>query len=117
MMAGEAKAIELDLRDPYVSLTRMASPKACSRGRCRLRPRYIATGVARASASTGRTNGEVAERAGHLVFQFRTILNGFLFAQGGEPIMEDGVCVGAVGISGGTTGQLDENIAKESLSA
>jgi uncharacterized protein GlcG (DUF336 family) len=38
-----------------------------------------------------------------------------IFAQGGLPIREDGVLVGAVGVSGGQSGQEDEDIAQAAL--
>jgi glc operon protein GlcG len=36
---------------------------------------------------------------------------GFMALQGGVPVMHQGQCVGAIGISGGTSPQVDEQIA------
>lgn len=75
----------------------------------------IALGKARAAAGTKRSNAETAERAGRPVFQYQLVHDGFVFAQGGEPIFEGGRCIGAVGISGGTAGPQDEEIAKAAI--
>jgi uncharacterized protein GlcG (DUF336 family) len=77
----------------------------------------IAIGKALAAVSTRRSNAETAERAGRPVFQYQLIHKGFVFAQGGEPIMESGRCIGAIGVSGAPTGPEDEEIAKVALSA
>jgi uncharacterized protein GlcG (DUF336 family) len=75
----------------------------------------IALGKARAAAGTKRSNAETAERAGRPVFQYQIIHNGFVYAQGGEPIFEGDRCIGAVGISGATAGPQDEEIARAAI--
>jgi uncharacterized protein GlcG (DUF336 family) len=40
-----------------------------------------------------------------------------IFAQGGLPIRENGELVGAIGVSGGRSGQEDEDIAQAGLDA
>ena len=118
MNAAEAKATELGLNVTICVVDENGLTKGLLRmDGARFTTVDVAIGKARACAGTGRSNGETAERAGRPVFQFQAIHSGFLFAQGGEPILEDDGFVGAVGISGGTTGQLDEDIAKEASSA
>ena len=118
MNAAEAKATQLGLNITICVVDDNGLTKGLLRmDGARFTTVDIAVGKARASAGTGRSNSETAERAGRPVFQFQAIHNGFLFAQGGEPIMENGEFVGAVGISGGTTGQLDEDIAKAGIEA
>lgn len=75
----------------------------------------IALGKAKAAVGTKRSNAETAERAGRPVFQYQLVHNGFVFAQGGEPLFEDGRCIGAVGISGAPGGPQDEEIARAAL--
>ena len=75
----------------------------------------IALGKAKAAVGTKRSNAETAERAGRPVFQYQLVHNGFVFAQGGEPIFEGDRCIGAVGISGAPGGPQDEEIAKAAL--
>ena len=117
MNAAEAKATELGLNVTICVVDENGLTKGLLRmDGARFTTVDVAIGKARACAGTGRSNSETAERAGRPVFQFQAIHNGFLFAQGGEPILEDGGFVGAVGISGGTTGQIDEDIAKHALS-
>ena len=71
----------------------------------------IGLGKALACAGTERPTVEMADRAGRPVFQYQMIHEGFVFAQGGVPITEDGEFVGACGISGASTGAIDEEIA------
>lgn len=77
----------------------------------------IALGKARACAGTGVSNAEMAERASRPVFQYQLIHQGFIFAQGGEPIFENDEFVGAVGVSGAPGGPSDEVIARFAASA
>jgi len=77
----------------------------------------IALGKAKAAVGTRTSNADMADRAGRPVFQFQLVHSGFVFAQGGEPIFEDGACIGAVGISGAPGGPLDEEIARAALGA
>jgi len=114
--AAEAKATALGLKVTICVVDENGLTKGLLRmDGARFTTIDIAVGKARACAGTGRSNGETAERAGRPVFQFQAMHNGFLFAQGGEPIMDREVVVGAVGISGGTNGQVDEDIAKAAL--
>ena len=114
--AAEAKAADLGLKVTICVVDENGLTKGLLRmDGARFTTIDIAIGKARACAGTGKSNSETAERAGRPVFQFQAMHNGFLFAQGGEPIMDGDVVVGAVGISGGTTGQLDEDIAKAAL--
>ena len=71
----------------------------------------IGVGKALACAGVQRPTVDMVERAGRPVFQYQMIHEGFVFAQGGVPIMEGGEFVGACGISGGTNGEQDEEIA------
>ncbi len=75
----------------------------------------IALGKAKAAVGTKRSNSETADRAGRPVFQYQLIHMGAVFAQGGEPIMQDGACIGAVGVSGAPGGPQDEEIAQAAL--
>ena len=77
----------------------------------------IALGKARAAVGTRTSNADMADRAGRPVFQFQLVHSGFVFAQGGEPIFEDGSCIGAIGVSGAPGGPLDEEIARVALAA
>ncbi len=75
----------------------------------------IALGKAKAAAGTKSSTADSVERAGRPVFQYQLIHMGAIFAQGGEPIIEDGCCIGAVGVSGAPGGPLDEEIARAAL--
>jgi uncharacterized protein GlcG (DUF336 family) len=69
----------------------------------------VALGKARTAALTRQPSKTAEERLpGRLGY-----LNvpGFTALQGGVPVMHQGACVGAVGISGGPSPQLDEQIA------
>ena len=77
----------------------------------------IALGKARAAVGTRTSNADMADRAGRPVFQFQLVHSGFVFAQGGEPIFEDGSCIGAIDVSGAPGGPLDEEIARVALAA
>ncbi len=118
LIAAEAKAAELGLNVTIAVVDDNGLTKGLLRmDGARFTTVDIAIGKARACAGTGKSNGETAERAGRPVFQFQAIHNGFLFAQGGEPIFEDGEFVGAVGVSGAPGGQIDEDVAKDALTA
>ena len=75
----------------------------------------IAQGKARACAGVRRPTAEVADRAQRPVFMYQLVHEGFIFAQGGVPIMDDGEFVGAVGVSGATDPNDDEAIALAGL--
>jgi uncharacterized protein GlcG (DUF336 family) len=72
----------------------------------------IAWGKALACAGVQLPTSQTAERSGRPVFMYQMIHNGFVFAQGGVPITDpDGTFVGALAISGGPGGPVDEEIA------
>ena len=71
----------------------------------------IAQGKARGCAGARRPTVEMAERAQRPVFMYQAIHQGFIFAQGGVPITDGDVFVGAVGVSGATDPNDDEAIA------
>lgn len=75
----------------------------------------IAQGKAKACAGVQRPTVEVAERAQRPVFMYQAIHQGFIFAQGGVPIMDGDTFIGAVGVSGGTDPNDDEAIAYAGL--
>lgn len=75
----------------------------------------IAQGKARGCAGARRPTVEMAERAQRPVFMYQAIHQGFIFAQGGVPIMDGDAFVGAVGVSGATDPNDDEAIAYAGL--
>ena len=75
----------------------------------------VAQGKARACAGARRPTVEVAERASRPVFMYQAIHQGFIFAQGGVPLMDGDAFVGAVGVSGATDPNDDEAIAYAGL--
>ena len=75
----------------------------------------IAQGKARGCAGARRPTVEMAERAQRPVFMYQAIHQGFIFAQGGVPIMDGEAFVGAVGVSGATDPNDDEAIAYAGL--
>ena len=75
----------------------------------------IAQGKARGCAGARRPTVEMAERAQRPVFMYQAIHQGFIFAQGGVPITDGDVFVGAVGVSGATDPNDDEAIAYAGL--
>ena len=75
----------------------------------------IAQGKARGCAGARRPTVEMAERAQRPVFMYQAIHQGFIFAQGGVPIMGGEAFVGAVGVSGATDPNDDEAIAYAGL--
>lgn len=81
----------------------------------------VAEGKAVGSAFTGRTSGQLEQMAQSPNPVFNAIagqLSGrrFVARQGAVPIVKDGVVVGAIGVSGGTS-QEDEDIAKAGAEA
>jgi glc operon protein GlcG len=69
----------------------------------------VAMGKARTAALTRQPTKAAEERLpGRLGY---LNVEGFLALQGGVPVMHEGQCVGAVGISGGPTPQADDQIA------
>jgi glc operon protein GlcG len=75
----------------------------------------VATGKARTAALTRQPTRASEERLpGRLGY-----LNvpGFMALQGGVPVMHQGQCVGAIGISGGSSPQVDELIAQAGAGA
>lgn len=75
----------------------------------------IAQGKARACAGVQRPTVEVADRAQRPVFMYQLVHDGFIFAQGGVPIMDGGAFAGAVGVSGAADPNDDEAIAYAGL--
>ena len=75
----------------------------------------IAQGKARGCAGARRPTVEMAERAQRPVFMYQAIHQGFIFAQGGVPIIDGEAFVGAVGVSGATDPNDDEAIAYAGL--
>ena len=74
----------------------------------------IAQGKARGCAGARRPTVEMAERAQRPVFMYQAIHQGFIFAQGGVPIMDGDAFVGAVGVSGATDPNDDEALTRAS---
>lgn len=72
----------------------------------------VARGKAFLSATFGRPSADIAENADNPFF--RSMLAHFegkiVFAQGAVPIVQDGILVGAIGVSGGT-GEQDAECA------
>jgi glc operon protein GlcG len=69
----------------------------------------VAMGKARTAAWTRQASRTAEERLpGRLGY---LAIEGFLALQGGVPVMHQGQCVGAIGISGGPSPQADEQIA------
>ena len=75
----------------------------------------IAQGKARGCAGARRPTVEMAERAQRPVFMYQAIHQGFIFAQGGVPVMDGDTFAGAVGVSGATDPNDDEAIAYAGL--
>jgi uncharacterized protein GlcG (DUF336 family) len=75
----------------------------------------IAQGKARGSAGVRRPTVDVAERAQRPVFMYQMVHEGFIFAQGGVPIMDGEEFIGAVGVSGASDPNDDEAIAYAGL--
>ena len=71
----------------------------------------IAQGKAKACAGVRRPTVEVAERASRPVFMHQLVHQGFIFAQGGVPLLDGEEFAGAVGVSGATDPNDDEAIA------
>ena len=81
----------------------------------------VAEGKATGSAYTGRDSGMLEQmmQTGGAVFEaIADALEGrrFVARQGAVPIVKDGVVVGAIGVSGGTS-QEDEDIARAGAAA
>lgn len=78
----------------------------------------IATGKARA-ASYGRRSSKAFEdviAGGRVAFLTATAADGITLLEGGEPIIVDGTCVGAIGVSGVNSDQ-DARIARAGIAA
>ena len=77
----------------------------------------VGRGKAFAAVAGNESTTVLAERASRPVFQAQMMRhNGeLIYAQGGLPIREDGELVGAIGVSGGTSGPEDEEIAQAGL--
>jgi uncharacterized protein GlcG (DUF336 family) len=75
----------------------------------------VAHGKARTAAlmrqPTKNAEDRLPGRLGYLA------VPGFLALQGGVPVMAQGQCVGAVGVSGGSSPQVDEQIAQAGAAA
>jgi glc operon protein GlcG len=76
----------------------------------------IATGKAHTSAMGRRPTKSFADRIAGGENSVLSMPGGLTFLEGGEPIMIDGQCVGAVGISGVKSGE-DAQIARHGISA
>ncbi len=74
---------------------------------------YGSQGKAVASAAFGRPSGDLTERAGLPTMTGIRVHEGdhMIMGQGGVPILQDGVVIGAVGVGGGTA-QEDEDCAR-----
>lgn len=74
---------------------------------------YGSQGKAVASAAFGRPSGDLTERAGHPTMTGIRVHEGdhMILGQGGMPIIQDGLVIGAVGVGGGTA-QEDEDCAR-----
>lgn len=118
MTAAEAKAIEMDRKitvaivDPrgdLIALHRMDG--------ARWNTVQVGRGKAFAAAAADESTTVLAERASRPVFLAMMLKqNGeLIYAQGGLPLREDGVLVGAIGISGGRAGPEDEEIATAAM--
>ena len=77
----------------------------------------VGRGKAFAAAAGNESTTILAERASRPVFlaQMMRQSGELIYAQGGLPIREDGELVGAIGVSGGTSGSEDEEIAQAGL--
>ena len=77
----------------------------------------IGQGKAFGSAANDESTTVLAERASRPVFQAMLVRHQgqMIFAQGGLPLREAGVLVGALGVSGGQSGPEDEEIAAAAL--
>lgn len=120
LAAGEAKARELgkslsiaivDTRGDLVAFHRMDGARWTTVS--------IARGKAFGAVAYNESTAILAERAGRPVFQALMIQEGgeMIFAQGGLPIREGDSPVGAIGVSGGATGQEDEDVAAAAIAA
>ncbi|MCG6932988.1 MAG: heme-binding protein [Gallionella sp.] len=76
----------------------------------------IATGKAHTSAMGRRPSKSFADRIAGGETSVLSMPGGLTFLEGGEPIVIDGECVGAVGVSGVKSGE-DAQIARYGISA
>ena len=75
----------------------------------------VAQGKARTAALLRQPTKNAEERLpGRLGY---LAVPGFLALQGGVPVMAQGQCVGAIGVSGGSSPQVDEQIAQAGAAA
>jgi len=71
---------------------------------------YGSQGKAVASAAFGRASGDLTDRAGHPTMTGIRVHEGdhMILGQGGLPIVQDGLVIGAVGVGGGTAEEDEE---------
>ncbi|MGA7593799.1 MAG: heme-binding protein [Gallionella sp.] len=75
----------------------------------------IASGKARTAATGRRPTKSFADRIAGGETQVLSMPGGLTFLEGGEPVVIDGECVGAVGVSGVRSGE-DAQIARHGIS-
>jgi len=76
----------------------------------------IATGKARTSALGRRASKAFTDRIANGEMSLLSMPGGLTFMEGGEPILVDGECVGAVGVSGVKPAE-DAQIARDGIAA